>query len=99
MQINSVVVVESEVSPLSVHKSELHSQTPLFQTLHARWNENDIHQKYSDIKTPAQVLKRAELNQAFSPPANQSNFSRRDLQFVMSQIEENNFVVQTSHSL
>ncbi len=59
-----------------------------------------FHQKYSDIKTPAQVsiLKRAELNQAFSPPTNQSNFSRRDLQFVMSQIEENNFDDQTSHS-
>ncbi len=53
--------------------------------------------RHSDIKTPAQVsiLKRAVLNQAFSPHA-QSNFSRRDLQFVMSQIEENNFVVQTS---
>ncbi len=59
-----------------------------------------FHQKYIDIKTPAQVsiLKHAELNQVFSPPANQSNFSR-DLQFVMSQIEENNFVVQTSRSL
>ncbi len=94
----------------AAHKTELRSQTLLFQTLLARWTENNIqsflktvgfHQKYSDIKTPAQVwiLKRAELNQAFSPPANHLNFSRRDLQFVMSQIEENNFVVQTSHSL
>ncbi len=32
------------------------------------------------------------LNKAFSPPANKSDFSRRDLQFVMSQIQENNFV-------
>ncbi len=60
-----------------------------------------FHQKYSDVKAPAQVsvLKHAELNQSFSPPADQSNFSRRDLQFVMSQIEQNNFVVQTSRSL
>ncbi len=62
----------------TVHKPELCSQTLLYQTLHARWNENDIqnflktvgfHQKYSDIKTPAlgfSILKRAELNQAFS---------------------------------
>ncbi len=70
MQINSlpagggVVVIESEVSPVTLHKTELRSQTLLYQTLHARWNENDIqhflqtvgfHQKYSDIKTPAQV--------------------------------------------
>ncbi len=45
------------------------------------------------------ILKRAVHNQAFSPPANHSNFRRRDLQFVMSQIQENNFVVQTSRSL
>ncbi len=94
----------------AVHKTELHSQTLLYQTLYARWKENDIkhflktfdfHQKYSDIKTPAcvSILKRAVLNQAFSSPANQSNFSRQDLQFVMSQIQENNFVVQTSCSL
>ncbi len=80
----------------------------LYQTLYARLNENDIqnflktvgfHQKYSDIKTPAgvSILKRAVLNQA--PPPNHSNFRRRDLQFVMSQIQENNFVVQTSRSL
>ncbi len=46
----------------TVHKTELLSQTLLYQTLHARWNENDIQnflktvsflQKYSDIKTPA----------------------------------------------
>ncbi len=46
----------------AVHKAELRSQTLLYQTLHARWNENYIHnflktvgfhQKYSDIKTPA----------------------------------------------
>ncbi len=45
-----------------MHKTELRSQTLLYQTLHARWNKNDIqdflktvgfHQKYSDIKTPA----------------------------------------------
>ncbi len=36
------------------------------------WKQLVSHQKYSDIKTPAQVsiLKRAELNQAFSPPTN-----------------------------
>ncbi len=56
----------------AVHKLELRSQTLLYQTLHARWNENDIQnflktvgflQKYSDIKTPARVLilKRAVL--------------------------------------
>ncbi len=61
------------------HKTEICSQTLLYQTLYARWNENDIHsflktvnvsfhQKYSDIKTPAQVsiLKRAELNSRIS---------------------------------
>ncbi len=46
----------------AVHKTELCSQTLLYQTLHARRNENDkynflktvsFHQKYSDIKTPA----------------------------------------------
>ncbi len=46
----------------AVHKLALSSQTLLYQTLHARWNENDIHnfmktvgflQKCSDIKTPA----------------------------------------------
>ncbi len=60
-----------------------------------------FHQKYSDIKTPEQVLilKCAELNQVFSPPTYHSNFRRWDLQFVMSQIPENNFVVQTSRSL
>ncbi len=97
MQINSlpaggaVVVGEIEVSPgNTVHKAELRSQTLLYQTLHARWNENDIqnflktvgfHQKYSDIKTPAGVLilKRVVLNQAFSPPPNHSHFRRRDL--------------------
>ncbi len=50
-----------------------------------------FHHKYSDIKTPAGVLilKRAVLNQAPPPPP----------KFVMSQIQENNFVVQTSRSL
>ncbi len=54
----------------TVHKAELLPQTLLYQTLHARWNENDIqnvpktvgfHQKYSDINTPALglILKRA----------------------------------------
>ncbi len=46
----------------AVHKTELCSQTLLYQTLNARWNENGIQnflktvgflQKYSDIKTPA----------------------------------------------
>ncbi len=45
------------------------------------------------------ILKGAVLNRAFSPLASHSNFHRRDLQFVMSQIQENNFVVQTSRSL
>ncbi len=50
-------------------------------------------QKYSDIKTPApgfDFFNCAEHNQAFSPPPNHSNFRRQDLQFVMSQIQENN---------
>ncbi len=42
------------------------------------------------------ILKRAVLNQTFSPPAIQTDFSRRNLPFVMSQIQENNFVVQSS---
>ncbi len=73
----------------TVHKAELRSQTLLYQTLHARWNENDIqnflktvgfHQKYSDIKTPALGFdfETAVLNQA-SPPPNYSNFRRWDL--------------------
>ncbi len=46
------------------------------------------------------ILKRAELNQSPPPPpANHSNFRWRDLKFVMSQIQENNFVVQTNCSL
>ncbi len=63
-----------------------------------KWHPNFLktvgfRQKYSDIKTPAgvSILKRAVLNQA-------SNFFY-NLQFVMSQIQENNFVVQTSSSL
>ncbi len=77
-----------------------------------RWNENDIHnflktvgflQKYSDIKTPARlILKRAVLNQAFSPPANHSNsvggIYFNDIlmdRFVISQTPENNVVVQS----
>ncbi len=66
----------------------------------------DFLQKYSDIKTPAPVSKHAELNQVFSPPANLSNFHRRDLFddiliacFVISQTPEDNAVVQTSRSL
>ncbi len=52
---------ELEVSPI-IHKTELRSQTLLYQTLHAKLNENNIqnvlktvvfHQKYSDMKTPA----------------------------------------------
>ncbi len=46
----------------AIHKTELRSQTLLYQTLYARRNKNDIqnflktvgfHQKYSDIKTSA----------------------------------------------
>ncbi len=34
---------EKEVSPVTaVHKAALRSQTLLYHTLHARWNENDI---------------------------------------------------------
>ncbi len=72
----------------AVHKAELRSQILLYQTLYIRWNENDIqhflktvgfHQKYSEIKTQycVSILKGAELNQAFAPPVNHSNFSRR----------------------
>ncbi len=65
MQINSlpaegaVGAGELEVSPVTLYTKH---KTLLYQTLHARWNENDIqyflktvgfHQKYSDIKTPA----------------------------------------------
>ncbi len=68
MQINSlpaggaVGAGELEVSPVTLYTKQLRSQTLLYQTLHARLNENDIqnflktvgfHQKYSDIKTPA----------------------------------------------
>ncbi len=102
------VVAESEVSPVTLYTKQRSAHKRSFIRQDERWNDNYIqhflktigfHQKYSDAKTPAQVsiLKRAELNQVFSPPANQSNFSRRDLQFVMSQIEENNFVVQMIH--
>ncbi len=104
------VVAESEVSPVKLYTKQRSAHKRCFIRQDERLNENDMqhflktigfHQKYSDVKTPAQVsiLKHAELNQVFSPPSNQSNFSRRDLQFVMSQIEENNFVVQTSRSL
>ncbi len=84
----------------AVHKTELLSQMLLYQTLYARWNENDIqnflktvgYQKYSDIKTPTPSLDsetcRAQPSVLLTP--NQSNFLRRDLQFVMSQIQENN---------
>ncbi len=54
---------EREVSPVTVvHKAALRLQMLLYQTLHARWNKNDIQhfletvgflQKYSHIKTPA----------------------------------------------
>ncbi len=114
MQFNSllaggaVVVGEIEVSPVTLYTA-ICSQTLLYQTLYIRWNENDInnflktdgfYQKYSDIKTAqVSILKRAVLNQVFSPPANHSNVLMRDLQFVMSQIQENNFVVQKSRSL
>ncbi len=42
-----------------------------------------VYQKYSDIKTPALGF----------------DFETCSAQFVMSQIQENNFVVQTSRSL
>ncbi len=94
----------------AVYKAELCSQTLLYQTLYARSNENynqnflkkvGFHQKYSDIKTPAgvSIFKRAVLNQAPPPPPNHSNFCKRDLQLVISQIQENNIVGQTSRSL
>ncbi len=59
MQINSLPAGDDVGAGNSVHKAELRSQTLLYQTLHARLNENDIHnflktvglhQKYSDIK-------------------------------------------------
>ncbi len=37
--------------------------------------------------------------QSILPAANHSNVCRRDLQFVMSQIQENSLVIQTSRSL
>ncbi len=65
-------VGEIEVSQVTVvHKAALRSQTLLYQTLHARWIENDIPnfmktvgflQKYSDIyKNRVSILKRAVL--------------------------------------
>ncbi len=87
MQINSLpaggAVEAGELQQVfpgnALHKTELWTQTLLYQTLNARWNENDIqhflkivgfHQKYSDIKTAAwvSILKRAELNHAFPNP-------------------------------
>ncbi len=87
------VGVEIEVSPVTaVHKTELCSQTLLYQKLHARWNENEIQnflkivgflQKYSDIKTLAPDLYVYGSNHDLAPPQtptpNHSNFRRRDL--------------------
>ncbi len=70
--------------------------------LHAKFSENSWFpseiQWYKNTSMGFD-FDRAALNQVSSPPANQSNFSRRDLQFVISQIQENNFVVQMSRSL
>ncbi len=70
----------------AVHKAELCSLTQLYP--YARWNENDIHHFLKTVvairntvidKIPhwISILKRAVLNQAFSPPRRE-NFSRRD---------------------
>ncbi len=68
----------------AVHKAELRSQTLLYQTLHARWNDKDIQhvlktvgflQKYSDMKTPALGFdfETCRSQTSVFPPANQSN--------------------------
>ncbi len=88
MQINSLpaggaVGAGERGFPGNVHKAALLSQT-LYQTLHARLNENDIQnflktvgflQKYSDIKTPAPGFDFETCT--FS--TKHSNFCRRDL--------------------
>ncbi len=94
---------------------ELRSQTLLYQTLHARWNENDIHnflktvgflQKYSDIKTPAPgfVFETCSAQPSVLPTRQPfvGGIYFNDILmgcFVISQTPESNAVVQTSHSL
>ncbi len=107
----AVVVVEIEVSPVTLYtkQSSAHKrcfirhymQDEIKITSNIFWKPLVSIRNTVIYKHPHRVsiLKCAELNQAFSSPANQSNFSRRDFQFVMSQIQENSFVVQTSCSL
>ncbi len=106
---STVVVLEIKVSPVTLYTNQSSAHKLCFIRHYMQdENENDIqyflktfgfHQKYSDIKITVSILKHTVLSQELSPPANHSNFHRRDLQFVMSQIQENNFVVQTSRSL
>ncbi len=83
---------ESEVSPVMLYTKQSSSHKCCF----LRHYMQDEMKMTENSWFPSEI---AELNQVFSPPANHSNFRRRDLQFVMSQIQENNFVVQTSRSL
>ncbi len=91
---------ETEVSLVTQHTKQRYwgyisvmserAKTLLFQTFHARWNENDIQhllktvgflQKYSDIKAPAPGFnfETSSAQPSVLPTCNHSNFSRRDL--------------------
>ncbi len=81
----AVVAGEREFSPVTLYTKQrsAHKRCSNAQTLYARLNKNCIqnflktvgfHKKYSDIKTPALGFKRAELNQAFSPPGQPFEF-------------------------
>ncbi len=87
----AVVVVKIEVSPVTLYtkQNSTHKRCFIRHYMQDEMNPNipnflktvGFLQKYSDIKTAARVLilKRAVLNQVFSPPANHSNFRRWDL--------------------
>ncbi len=113
LQINSlptggaVGVWESEVSPVTLYTKQSSAHKRCFIRYYKQYEMKMNLKTFVSIrdtvmqKHPHQVLilKCAVLNQAFSPPVNHSNFHRRDFIFVISHIQKNNFVVQTSRPL
>ncbi len=94
----------------AVHKAALLSQTAAISDItckmkwkwHPKFSENSRFpseiQWYKNTRTGFLFWNvQSVLNQAFSPPANHSN--SMGFIFVISQLQENNFVVQTSRSL
>ncbi len=96
----------------AVHKAELRSQTLLYQSLHARWKENDIQhflktvgflQKYKNTRTGFRFWNvQCSTKHSPHPPTIQISVGGIYLndilmsRFVISQTTENNDVVRCS---